>query len=155
MGSNQMPSYHDIQLRFIRRGVGGVAETDPRKDDTLLVTKLGENNLRVVYTERTEDGVLRDSVLMGYQRFFHYMWRLFWLLSVDSDPFQNVQLMIPGYPTVLIPVSTMNQHVSAILDILMTTCWQWPTVRRREEIVTPPTPPIRGSREEMPLQTNE
>lgn len=132
-----MPAYHDIKLQFIRRREGGLPEPNPLLDDSLTVTKLGENNLRVTYTERTEDGVLRDTVVMGYQRFFHYMWRLLWLLSIDTDPFQNVQLMIPTYPTVLIPVSTLNQHIPAVLDILMNTCWQWPTVRRE-----PPQTPV-------------
>lgn len=138
-----MPTYHDIQLRFIRRRDNGVPEENPLLDDLLRVTKLGENNLRVTYTERSEDGVLRDTVVMGYQRFFHYMWRLLWLLSIDADPFLSVQMMIPTYPTVLIPVSTLNQQIPAVLDILMNICWQWPVVLR--ETVLPPRP--------SPLQT--
>lgn len=132
-----MPTYHDIHIRFIRRRQGGVAEENPLLDDILRITKLGENNLRVTYTERSEDGTMSDSMLMGYQRFLHYVWRLLWLLSVDADPFQSVQLMIPGYPVVLIPVSTMTQNMTTIMDILLTTCWQWPVVRRPE-----PGPPI-------------
>ena len=140
-----MPAYHEIHIRFIRRREGGIPETNPLLDDILRVSKLGENNLRVTYTERTDDGVLCDSMLMGYQRFLHYVSRLLWLLSVDVDPFQNIQLIIPGYPMVLIPVSTVSQNMAIILDILMTTCWQWPTVRRAE---VPPLP-IQAS----PLQT--
>ncbi len=119
-----------MQISFIRR-----PDMGPTRDDTLCVTKIGENNLRVTYTERSEDGVLRDTQTMGYQRFLHYVWRLMWLLAVDTDPFQNVQFMIPGYPTVLIPVATLNQNAVTIMDILMTTCWQWPTVGRAEMTV--------------------
>jgi hypothetical protein len=125
-----MPTFHPIQIRFIRRRAGGVPEENPALDDLLEVIKLGENNLRVTYTERTEDGVLRDTQIMCYQRFLHYMWRILWLLSVDADPFQNIQLMIPGYPVVLIPVATVNQQSLTVMDILLTTCWQWPVVAR-------------------------
>ena len=137
-----MPTYHDIHIRFIRRREGGIPETNPLLDDILRISKLGENNLRVTYTERSDDGVLCDSLVMGYQRFLHYIWRLLWLLSVDVDPFQNIQLIIPGYPIVLIPVSTVSQHMAIILDILMTTCWQWP--RQVAEVSPPPAPsPLR------------
>ncbi len=112
-------------ITFIRR-----PDVGPARDDTLEVIKLGENNLRIVYTERSEDGVLRDTSVMCYQRFLHYIWRLLWMLTIDNDPFQSVQFFVPGYPTVLIPVSTLNQHTVTIMDILMTTCWQWPTAGR-------------------------
>lgn len=153
-----MPAYHDIHIRFIRRRTGGVPETNPLLDDILRITKLGENNLRVTYTERSDDGVVCDSMLMGYQRFIHYTWRLMWLLSVDVDPFQNIQLIIPGYPMVLIPVSTVSQNMATIMDILMTTCWQWPTIRRRIEEPSPrhieePSPRQSEPIQPSPLQT--
>lgn len=147
-----MPVYHDIHIRFIRRRPDGGAEPNPLLDDLLRVSKLGENNLRVTYTERSEDGVLSDSMVMGYQRFLHYMWRLLWLLSVDGDPFQSIQMIIPGYPISLIPVSVVSQNMPTILDILMTTCWQWPVMRRPEPVLVrraEQPPPLEPS----PLQT--
>lgn len=121
-----MPQYNAILFQFIRRRAGGIPEPSSHLDDTLRIQKLGENNLRVTYTERTEDGVICDTTLMTYQRLFHYVWRMFWLLTVDVDPFLQVQLTIPGYPMVLIPVTMLNQNMVTIMDILMTTCWQWP-----------------------------
>lgn len=124
-----------MTMRFIRRRLPeGVPEPDPLLDDLLIVQKLGENTLRVTYTERTQDGVLRDTTVMTYQRFFHYLWRLLWMLTIDVDPFLNVQLMIPSYPIVLVPVSTLQQNMVPIMDIVMTTCWQWPVVARAEVV---------------------
>jgi hypothetical protein len=126
-----MPQYNPMTFRFVRRRMPeGIAEPDPELDDLLVVQKLGENTLRVTYTERTQDGVLRDTTVMTYQRFFHYLWRLLWLLTIDVDPFQNVQLMIPSFPIVLVPVPTLQHHMVQIMDIVMTTCWQWPVVAR-------------------------
>lgn len=126
-----MPQYNPMTMRFVRRIMPeGIAEPDPELDDLLVVQKLGENTLRVTYTERTHDGVLRDTTVMTYQKFFHYLWRLLWLLTIDADPFQSVQLMIPSFPIVLVPVATLQQHMVQIMDIVMTTCWQWPVVAR-------------------------
>ena len=133
-----MPLHHTITIRFIRRGAGGLPESNPDLDDSMRIQKLGENNLRVTYTERSIDGVICDTTLMTYQRFFHYVWRVLWMLSIDVDPFQNVQLSIPGYPTVLVPVTTLNQNMVAIMDILMTTCWQWTVIGRTAAPVEDP-----------------
>jgi hypothetical protein len=125
-----MPTTHTIQLRFIRRSTAGTPEPNSALDDILLIHKLGENNLRVTYTERTEDGELADTTVMTYQKMIHYVSRILWLLSMDSDPFFSVQVMIPGYPTVLIPVSRIQEQSVMILDLLLNTCWHWPAAGR-------------------------
>jgi hypothetical protein len=125
-----MPSAHSIQLRFIRRTSNGLAENDPLLDDLLVIHKLGENNLRITYTERTIDGEISDTTLMTYQRMIHYVSRILWLLSLDSDPFNSVQVMVPGYPTVLILVSRIQEQAITILDLLANTCWHWPAAGR-------------------------
>ena len=91
-----MPSTHSIQLRFIRRTLNGLPENNPSMDDILLIHKLGENNLRVTYTERSIDGEMSDTTMMTYQRMIHYVSRILWLLTLDSDPFYSVQIMIPS-----------------------------------------------------------
>jgi hypothetical protein len=128
-----MPSHHPIDIRFIRRRPNGGAEANPRLDDILTIQKLGENNLRVIYIEQTEDGVMRDTTLMTYQKMLHYLTRIFWMLSIDEDPFQSVQLMIPGYPQILISVATLQAHLPMLLDLIINTCWHWPVIARRTE----------------------
>lgn len=128
-----MPGYHPIHIRFIRRRPNGGAEQNPQLDDVLSIQKLGENNLRVTYTEQTEDGVLRDTTLMTYQKMIHYVMRIFWMLSIDEDPFQSVQMMIPGHPQVLIHVRTIQAHMPVLLEIIISTCWHWPAISRYED----------------------
>lgn len=125
-----MPATHAIQIRFVRRMPNGAIEENSLRDDLLLIHKLGENSLRVTYTERTADGALSDTTMMTYQKMLHYVSRILWLLGLDSDPFHSVQLMIPGYPMVLIPVARIQEQAVMILDLLVNTCWHWPAAAR-------------------------
>ncbi len=127
------PPHHPIYIHFIRRTANGLAQTDSRLDDTLTVQKLGENNVRVTYTERSEDGRIVDTTLMTYQKLIHYLYRIFWMLSLDEDPFQSVQLIVPGYPTTLVRVDAMRAQLGGVMDVLINTMWQWPTIGRVEE----------------------
>jgi hypothetical protein len=124
------PPHHPIYIHFIRRTANGRAQTDSRLDDTLQVQKLGENNVRVTYTERSEDGRIIDTTLMTYQRLIHYLYRIFWMLSLDEDPFQSVQLIVPGYPTTLIRVDTLRAQLGGVMDVLVNALWHWPTIGR-------------------------
>jgi hypothetical protein len=124
-----MPSYHPMYIYFIRRSGGGMS-SDPHRDDALKVERLGENNLRISYTERTLDGTLVDISIMTYQKFFHYIQRIFLMLSIDDDPFHSVQIMVPGYPSSLMTVGALNANMYTILDTIITTCWQWPAISR-------------------------
>jgi hypothetical protein len=74
---------------------------------------------------------------MTYQKMIHYVSRILWLLGLDSDPFFSVQVMIPGYPTVLIPVARIQEQAVIILDLLLNTCWHWPTAGRVVPLNTP------------------
>jgi hypothetical protein len=126
----EMPATHAIQIRFLRRTPNGAIEQNSLRDDLLLIHKLGENSLRVTYTERTADGALSDTTLMTYQKMLHYVSRILWLLGLDSDPFHSVQVMIPAYPTVLVPIARIQEQAVMIMDLLVNTCWHWPTAAR-------------------------
>ena len=75
--------------------------------------------------------MLRDTTMMTYQKLLHYLLRIFWMLSIDEDPFQSVQIMIPGYPQILIGVNTLNSNLPYIMDIILNTCWHWPAIATR------------------------
>lgn len=122
------PPNHPIYIHFIRRTMSGHAQTDSRLDDTLRIQKLGENSVRVTYTERSDDGSLIDTTIMSYQKVIHYMYRIFWMLTLDEDPFQSVQLNVPAYPIILIRVETLREHLGGLLDVLVSTLMQWPTI---------------------------
>ena len=132
-----MPSYNPITLYFVRRPEPGRTDTVPGRDDCLRLEKLGENNVRVIYTERSTDGPIIDITSMTYQRLIHNLLRLFWAVSNDEDPFHAVQTMIPGYPSFTMGVVAFKISVTTVIDMILTTCWQWPTISRM------PAPPLR------------
>lgn len=119
-----MPTYHPISLRFIRKA----RPESPRMDDELQIKKLGENNLRVLYVDSSEEGQLKDVTHMSYHKLFHYVTRIMWLLTVDNDPFISVQVNVPGFPVTLIPVAELQKSMMPLMDILINTCWQWPVL---------------------------
>jgi len=133
-----MPQYHSIQIRFIRRVARGRAETDPERDDILLMTRQGENSIKLVYTEKNDDGPVTDVMTYNHQQMLSYLYRAFWLLTLDEDPFQSVQLFLPGYPTCLILVTAIKENMARILDLIYSVCLTWPTIgaHRSEQVRT-------------------
>jgi hypothetical protein len=125
-----MPQHHDIMIRFLRKGAGGQARANPATDDTLRISKLGENSIRTIYMEKSSDGTVIDTSTMNYQGLMAYLYRVFYLLGLDEDPFASVQFFIPGYPTILIEVATLHANVHALMELVMSTCWSWPSVGR-------------------------
>jgi hypothetical protein len=122
-----MPAHNAIELRFLRQQ----GTREPCTDDILEIKKMGENMVRATYREREPGGSLTiDTQLMGYQQLFAYLYRIFWVLSIDTDPFESVQLRVPGYPCVLLSVSTLQQNLTAIMELMISTCWNWPGVGR-------------------------
>lgn len=125
-----MPAHHAITIRFLRREATGFADGRPSTDDVLTVTKLGENSVRLVYTENSGDGKTIDVMQFTYQQLIAYLYRVFWLLGLDDDPFKSVQFFIPGYPTVLIEINSLQQNVNVLLELVMSTCFAWPAIGR-------------------------
>lgn len=122
-----MPRHRCIQIRFIRKG-----SNDPDRDDILKIVKLGENSLRLVYSERNQYDSFTDYLLVNYSQMVAYIYRVITLLTLDEDPFQSVQFFVPGYPTMLIGVTTLKEQTPFILEMITSTLWNWPSVGREE-----------------------
>ena len=123
-----MPAHHTLQVRFLRRVQGGGAESDGSRDDIIHISKLGENSLRLSYTERSDDGAVVDVMNFTYQQALTYMHRALWLVSLDEDPFQSVQCFIPGFPTFLVQVTTLKENMTSILELFYSVFMAWPAV---------------------------
>lgn len=100
----------------------------------LRVSKLGENSVRVVYTEKSSDGVTIDTMQFNYMQFIGYLHRIFWLLSMDDDPFESVNIALPGHPIILLRVELLQKNMPNLLELFLSTCHTWPTVGRHEAI---------------------
>jgi hypothetical protein len=127
-----MPTHHQIALRFVRKGERPGSTTQPSEDDVLRVVKLGENSVRVIYTERSVDGSTIDTMQFTYSQFIAYLHRVFWLLSMDEDPFESVNIALPGHPIVIVRIETLQKNVPHLLELFMNTCYTWPAVGRAE-----------------------
>ncbi len=128
-----MPAHRTIELRFIRRSETGQLQHDASLDDLLKITKLGENLVRAIYTERSVDGATVDVQTMSYQQCLVYVYRIFNLLTLDEDPFESVQLFLPAYPTVLLKTDTLRAHIPQLMEAMAAICMQWPAIGRRQE----------------------
>jgi len=128
-----------IYLRFIRKTCSGVASPDPRTDDTLKILKMGENKVKTIYTEVLYGDLTIDSQILTYQQLHAYLCRIFWLVSIDSDPFASVQFCIPGHPVILIETGKVQQNSQMLLEILASVYTAWPF--RRVSDSAPPTAP--------------
>jgi hypothetical protein len=120
----QQPRHREIQILFIRFP----NEITSHFDDILHIKKLSENQLYLTYIERTEDGEHKEKFVMTYTQTISYLYRVFWLLGIDEDPFKSVQFLIPGYPSVLIPVTVLQQNINIFMELLSTTCTAWPRI---------------------------
>ena len=119
-----MPRHNPMNFHLIRRA--DLNRRSGAQDDTIKITKLGENSVRVVYTEKTDDGLTTDVMTFTYHQLLCYLHRAFFLLSLDDDPFQSMQVVLPGYPMSLIPVAEIKKHMPMILELVMSVCLTWP-----------------------------
>jgi hypothetical protein len=125
-----MPAHHNIILRFIRKGEHPGSTSPPSEDDIIRISKLGENSVRVIYTEKSTDGSIIDTMQFSYAHVIAYLHRVFWLLSMDEDPFETVNIAIPAHPVVIIRVETLQKNIPYLLELIMNTCYAWPAIGR-------------------------
>jgi hypothetical protein len=131
-------TYNRLLLRFIRRREGSY----PVTDDKLIIRKVGECSVEVTYKEYIDPNDIRvDRQTLSYQQYFLYLYRIFWLLGLDDDPFASVQFFIPGYPSILLTTAKIQQHIQQIMELMISTCWAWP-LSMEEEPIQPITLPL-------------
>lgn len=125
--------YRPIIIHLIKNDTG-ITSANRRcalSDDIIKIHKLGENSIRIIYTERTEDGTLTDVQTMNYMQMLSYLARLFALIAIDVEPFEQIQFTIPAMPRILINVADIGRHTAQMMDLITATCWSWPAISRR------------------------
>lgn len=115
-----MSTYASVKLNFIRYNTES-------KDDIIHIVKLGENAVQVTYREWDIKGYRTSCLKLDYQQLFAYLYRTFWMVWMDHEPFEFVQFFVPGYPTTLLNVSVLQENISSIMEMFMSTCWNWPS----------------------------
>lgn len=129
-----MKQYRDLHIRFLREGCPS------SEDDQMVVKKLGDNTLRVQYTENIGDSNISEYIIVNYNQFLNYMYRLLNLLTLDDDPIHSVQFMAPTYPSILVLVKNIPSKLNIILEWMGNVCTNWPRVIKGRPIITIPSP---------------
>lgn len=115
-----MTQHHDIMIRFLRKAEKDGASTD----DVLKVHKIKEDCVRVTYTESSDH--ISHVKRLTYDQVHDYLYNVLWTVSIDEAPFKSVQLNIPGYPCMLIAVTTLKEKLDDIMDLLASVYTAWP-----------------------------
>lgn len=122
--------YSSIVLRFIR---SDEEKASTAADDHLLKIKRNYDNFIWSYceTDRTkaqymelEDGA---AVLGSLERMFH-------LLSWDKDPYENIQVVAPGFPMVMLEVADMSEWWPTLRPFLAGIFENWPLNTTQEKV---------------------
>jgi len=140
------PGHRDIQIRFIRKNADGTANSNRKNDDLLRISRLGENNIRTIYVERDEEYATVDIVLCTNHQLLCYLYRMFWLTTIDEDPFHSVKFYIPGFPTFQLTVASVQFYIPNLLDLILSLCWNWP--RSNPSLVRDPQEPSHNTNSE-------
>lgn len=118
--------YSNILFRFIQPN-----SENPKKDHILSI-KREEDGYLWSYCEekrkRRQQMSLRDAnaVLGNLQRMFH-------LLSWDTDPYDLIQVIAPGYPMVMLALADLKDSWPSLREFLEGVFENWPVNNFEEE----------------------
>jgi len=108
-----------ITLRLLRKNCKNKSE-----DDVITIFRESEDydsdfdNYRVRYVDGgTDDRVRHETYLTGVE-LDSYLAALFSLVSADTEPFESVQVLAPGFPSVLFNASSVYAVKEHLLNLL-------------------------------------
>ena len=114
-----MQKYSSVQLRFFTND-----DNKAEQDHIIDIKKNGSEYMWSFRDERRE----RTAV-----QFFENKWdvysalqRTFEMLKWDADPYTNVQIFVPGYPTVLLNMSDVQKAFVALWNLINNVFENWP-----------------------------
>lgn len=109
-----------ITLRFLRKNCTSKSEDD-------VITIFRETNdykddyesFKIRYVDGTADA--KHEMYLSGNELDVYLDSLFSLVSADTEPFESVQVLAPGFPSVLFNASRVNavkDHLLTVLPLL-------------------------------------
>lgn len=105
-----------ISIRIIR------CPSTPASDDRILIQKQNDHTCVVTFIDATSLSRSGNHLVMHPRDVPYYLYRVFDLLGMDTDPFHNVQLDANGFPSTVfaIPLSEKNKRmiVSVVKDLI-------------------------------------
>ena len=110
-----------ITLRLLRKNCKSKLE-----DDVITIFRESEDynnnfdNYRLRYQDGCENHVRHETYLTGVE-LDSYLSSLFSLLSADEEPFESIQVLAPGFPSVIFNSSrvyAVKDHLLTLLPLL-------------------------------------
>lgn len=117
-----------VTLRLLRKDKGA------KKDDIIKIKCWDvdvDEKYQIDYKDadsNTDTGVsYHSSTFLTGEQIDAYLQSLFVLLTRDSDPFESLQIMGPGFPCILLPIQELKKERvrQSILDVLPVLCNFW------------------------------
>jgi hypothetical protein len=111
-----------ITIRLLRKGCKNKTE-----DDVITIFRESEDydsdfdNYRVRYVDGGSDDRIRHETYFTGTELDSYLASLFSLVSADTEPFESVQVLAPGFPSVLFDatrVYVVKDHLLSVLPLL-------------------------------------
>jgi hypothetical protein len=111
-----------ITLRLLRKNCKNKSE-----DDVITIFRESEDydsdfdNYRLRYLDGGSDERVRHETYLTGVELDSYLSSLFSLVSADTEPFESVQVLAPGFPSVLFDatrVNTVKDHLLNLLPLL-------------------------------------
>jgi hypothetical protein len=108
-----------ITLRLLRKGY-----TNKSEDDVITIFRESDDydsdyeNYRLRYVDGGSDDRVRHETYLTGDQLDSYLASLFSLVSADTEPFDSVQVLAPGFPSVLFNASRINTVKDHLLNLL-------------------------------------
>ena len=80
-----------------------------KNDDVIKIYGDDVNGYRINYTTPDLERSQESLMLMTGEEIDTYLSSLFTLLTKDSDPFEGLQVLAPGFPSIMLPIDTLKK----------------------------------------------
>ena len=118
-----MPVSRSLSLLFIRD------VKNPKKDDSLIINPhpTSERMFSVVYRDYFNN--IKNDIVCNEYEVLDFVDNVCNLLTADQDPFTNVQLTAPAFPTIIIRTPQLHNPAvrESITSVVKNTLRNWPT----------------------------
>jgi hypothetical protein len=115
------PRYATIQFRLLRE------DNDKANQDDIITINKAANDLYTVRYNDQQGGVKTTTQDLTASQVQTFLSNTFRLLTVDNQPFHNVQVTLPGLPSIMVaPEDLDSQTRDLIYDSVEMTMDNWP-----------------------------
>jgi len=111
--------YLPIEFRILR-------SSDKKNDDVIRITNPGGDLFNVIYNDQNSN-VKSKATDLTQARVIDFLSITFRMLSLDNEPYENVQVILPGFPSIMVtPEDLCSQTRELIYEGVQAVMDAWP-----------------------------